>query len=42
MTEYELEKFCERNPDCGCNCIKRPAFAQMYNDTNYDNEERED
>ena len=27
MTEYELELFCERNPHCGCNCIKCPAFA---------------
>ena len=27
MTEYELDKFCERNPHCGCNCIKCPAFT---------------
>ena len=26
MTDYQLEKFCERNPDCGCNCMKCPAF----------------
>lgn len=27
MTDYELEKFCERNPDCGCDCMRCPAFA---------------
>ena len=21
MTEYELDRICERNPDCGCNCM---------------------
>ena len=28
-----LEKFCESQPDCGCNCMKCPAFAanQRYN-----------
>lgn len=28
MTEYELERFCERNPDCGCRCLKCPAMAE--------------
>ena len=27
MTEYELEKRCEQNPHCGCNCIKCELFA---------------
>ncbi len=27
MNDYELEKFCERNPDCGCDCMNCPAFA---------------
>ena len=27
MSDYELEKFCESQPDCGCNCMKCPAFA---------------
>ena len=33
MSDYELEKFCESNPDCGCKCMKCPAFAanQRYN-----------
>lgn len=30
MTDAELEKFCEANPDCGCNCQKCPAFAANY------------
>lgn len=30
MTDYELEQFCERNPHCGCNCMKCPAFAANY------------
>lgn len=28
MTSYELDKICERNPDCGCNCMKCPIFAK--------------
>lgn len=28
MTEYELDKLCERNPDCGCNCMKCPLMAK--------------
>ena len=27
MTEYELEKRCEQNPHCGCNCMKCELFA---------------
>ena len=30
MTEYELDKLCERNPDCDCKCIKCPLFAKYY------------
>ena len=30
MTDAELERFCEANPDCGCNCMKCPAFAANY------------
>ena len=30
MTDEQLERFCERNPDCGCNCMKCPAFAANY------------
>lgn len=26
MTDYELERFCERNPMCDCYCLKCPAF----------------
>lgn len=27
MTDYELEKICERNPNCDCDCMKCPFFA---------------
>ena len=45
MTEYELDKLCERNPDCGCNCLKCPLMA-MYQRSqlgldDYDDEEDE-
>ena len=28
MTEIELNKICEANPDCGCKCIKCPIFGK--------------
>jgi len=28
MTDYELDRYCERHPECNCNCMKCPAFAQ--------------
>lgn len=28
-SEYELDRFCERNPNCGCNCMQCPAMAQF-------------
>ena len=34
MTDYELEQFCQRNPDCGCDCINCPAFAENYRTNN--------
>ena len=27
MSDYELEKFCESNTDCGYRCMKCYAFA---------------
>ena len=32
MSDYELEKFCESNIDCGYRCMKCYAFAanQIY------------
>lgn len=30
MTDAELERFCESNPDCGCDCQKCEAFAANY------------
>lgn len=32
--EFQLERFCEHNPDCGCNCMRCPAFAKHYRDEN--------
>lgn len=34
MSEYELDKLCERNPQCDCNCIKCPLFAKYMNSQN--------
>lgn len=31
MTEYELDQRCEKNPDCGCNCMKCELFAYYMN-----------
>lgn len=27
MTELELEAFCDRHPNCDCNCIKCVGFV---------------
>lgn len=34
MTEYELDKICESNPDCGGNCMACPFFAEYYRNQN--------
>ena len=45
MTELELESFCDRHPNCDCNCIKRVGFAAYqreelgYNDNNEEDDE---
>ena len=33
MSDYQLDLFCHRNPDCGCKCWFCPAFEanQRYN-----------
>lgn len=37
MTDYELERFCESQPLCGCKCMKCPAFiANMRHNLGYD------
>lgn len=45
MTEYDLDKFCQNNPDCGCNCMRCPAFVRFHNEelygNNYDEEDEE-
>ena len=43
MDDFELERFCERNPHCGCKCYKCPAFAQNYRYNNgYDDDDDSD
>ena len=27
LNDFELERICERSPDCGCDCMKCEAFA---------------
>ena len=27
ISDSELEKICERSPECGCNCMQCEAFA---------------
>ena len=34
MSDYELEKFCESNPDCGCNGMRCRAFAAHERESN--------
>ena len=34
MTEYELDRLCEKNPNCGCDCMRCPLFAKYYRDEN--------
>lgn len=34
MTEYELDKLCERNPDCDGKCITCPLFAKYIESNN--------
>ncbi len=33
MGDLELEAYCANNPDCGCDCMRCPAFAKnaLYN-----------
>lgn len=31
MTEYEFDKLCEQQTDCGCNCMKCELFAFYQN-----------
>ena len=46
MTELELESFCDRHPNCDCNCINCVGFTEyqreelVFNDN--DEEENEE
>ena len=30
MNDYELEQCCDAHPDCDCNCMVCPAFAEHH------------
>jgi len=30
LSDEQLERICERSPECGCNCIKCEAFAANW------------
>ena len=34
MTEYELDKLCEKQNHCDCKCVKCPLFAKYINSQN--------
>lgn len=34
MTEYELDKMCEKMADCNCDCINCPLFAKYMESQN--------
>lgn len=43
MDDLQLERFCEMNPDCGCDCLHCPAFAVNYRYNNgYDDDDYDD
>ncbi len=31
MTEYELDRICDQNPNCGGNCAECAVFAHWIN-----------
>lgn len=34
MTEYELDRMCEKMADCDCNCMQCPLFAKYITSQN--------
>ena len=46
MDDFQLERFCERNKQCGCRCMSCPAFQAniRYHDgyTDEDDEDEDD
>ena len=43
MDDLQLERFCEMNPDCGCDCLHCPAFTANYRYNNgYDDDDYDD
>lgn len=35
MTEYELDKMCEKMADCNCDCVNCPLFAKYMESQKY-------
>lgn len=43
MTDYELDKFCERNKHCDCNCMRCPAFiSNQRHELGFDEDDYDD
>lgn len=42
LSEYELDQFCKRHPECDCNCMKCHAFIAHQREelglNDYDND----
>lgn len=42
LDDFQLERICDRSPDCGCNCMKCEAFAANQRFHNGDHEDDDD
>lgn len=44
LDDFQLERICDRSPDCGCNCMKCEAFAanQRFHNGDHDDEDDDD
>lgn len=43
MTDYELERYCDRHPLCDCNCMRCPGFAAYWREElGWDDEDDEE
>jgi hypothetical protein len=36
MTEYEFDRICEKQKDCGCKCMQCELFAKYMRDKEND------
>jgi len=44
LTDEQLERICERSPECGCNCMKCEAMAanRRWHNGDYEDDEYDD